>query len=317
MDKTIGSLSDTLKELAGGWAQLSVLGSFVLYLLGYLSLRFHLTSFGIEADLTVVDERYVFAGARFLIHLMTSVPILVLILLLPAALIVLCHRLLPRRLRRCLADFFRTRATPARLATAGIVVSVLSIQLVMRQCFLMSNLLLRPDLPPPRWLQAVLLEESAFGALYFPALVLVTAAAAGLWRLALGRPARGPLDRPLTALLGFLLVVQLGLLPVNYGILIAGREVPRVAHLGDPGGLPEGSEAWLIWERRDSLTFLVRGREPDPAASPASGPAVDRERPSDHRRLLTVAREEVPRVEITCYDPILRILFRRADSPCL
>ena len=68
-------------ELAGSWAVISALGSFVLYLAGYLSLRFHLTVLGIGTDLNVFDERYLFSGAKFLIYLTTTLPICVLLLL--------------------------------------------------------------------------------------------------------------------------------------------------------------------------------------------------------------------------------------------
>src|SRR5687768_2560840 len=40
-------LSDRVKTLAVDWAAYAALGSFVLYALGYLTLRFHLTALGI------------------------------------------------------------------------------------------------------------------------------------------------------------------------------------------------------------------------------------------------------------------------------
>ena len=69
------------KALAGNWATYSAIGSFALYLLGYLALRFHLTVLGIGTDLAVLDERYLFAGAKFLVYLVMSVPIVVLVAL--------------------------------------------------------------------------------------------------------------------------------------------------------------------------------------------------------------------------------------------
>ena len=44
------------KGLAGGWSQYTVVGSFVLYVLGYLVLRFHLTALGLATDLTIVSK---------------------------------------------------------------------------------------------------------------------------------------------------------------------------------------------------------------------------------------------------------------------
>ena len=59
-------LGDKVKGLAGTWTAYTALGSFTVYLLGYLTLRFHLTALGVGTDLAVLDERYLFAGAKFL-----------------------------------------------------------------------------------------------------------------------------------------------------------------------------------------------------------------------------------------------------------
>ncbi|HEX4947971.1 MAG TPA: hypothetical protein VFZ34_14965, partial [Blastocatellia bacterium] len=67
-EKATASLTAQLKEFAGSWAKYSALGSFALYVVGYLALRFHLTVLGVGTDLAVLDERYVFTGARFLIY---------------------------------------------------------------------------------------------------------------------------------------------------------------------------------------------------------------------------------------------------------
>jgi hypothetical protein len=68
-------LSDRVKTLAVDWTAYAALGSFVLYLLGYLTLRFHLTALGIGSDLSVLDERYLFAGAKFLVYLVSPSPL--------------------------------------------------------------------------------------------------------------------------------------------------------------------------------------------------------------------------------------------------
>ncbi len=291
------------------------MGSFVLYLLGYLSLRFHLTSRGIETDLMVIDERYLFEGARFLAYLMTSIPSLILLVLVPLVPLYLVGKLIPgRRLRRFFSEGWERRCTANRLAMAGIVASVVMIQLVMRQCFLMDNLLLRGSLPSPEWLRSLLLGESVLGALYFSGILAATLAVAGLYLLARRWGGETPRSRFMIGLLLLLVVVQAGLLPVNYGILVAGHSVPRVAHLGDPGTPLEGRDAWLIWERPDSLTFLVRDRETRSADPASAGPEGGSGQPG--RSLLTLKREAVQEVEVTCYDPILRILFLDEASPC-
>ena len=77
-----GDLAKRTQELGSHWTSYTVLGSFALYVLGYLTLRFHLTALGIGADLSVLDERYLFTGARFLIYLISSVPSLVFLVVL-------------------------------------------------------------------------------------------------------------------------------------------------------------------------------------------------------------------------------------------
>src|SRR5262245_22310545 len=132
-------LSDWVKTLAGDWSGYTVVGSFLLYVVGYLSLRFHLTVIGIGTDLAVLDERYLFTGTRFLVYLVSSVPNIVLVTL-PLALIAwtVC-KLLPERTR---ARLWSWVMQPTRLAVFGIVVSVIMIQFVMRQCFVFNDLLL-------------------------------------------------------------------------------------------------------------------------------------------------------------------------------
>ena len=44
--------------LGSNWTTYTVVGSFLLYVVGYLALRFHLTAIGIGTDLAVLDERY-------------------------------------------------------------------------------------------------------------------------------------------------------------------------------------------------------------------------------------------------------------------
>src|SRR5689334_4294162 len=74
---------DTLLDLGKIWAGIAALVTVVLYVLGYLSLRSHYSAFGIDVDLGVFDNRYSFAGARFLVFALTTlaswtIPLLVL-----------------------------------------------------------------------------------------------------------------------------------------------------------------------------------------------------------------------------------------------
>jgi hypothetical protein len=284
MADLLSDVGERVRALAGEWSTYSVVGSFLLYVVGYLALRFHLTVIGIGTDLAVLDERYLFTGARFLVYLVSSVPIILLIVL-PLGWIAWRSRgVLPAATR---ARILAWGKEPTHLASAGIVFAVIMIQFVMRQCFLFSNLLLAPNLPAePAWLVALLLDDQ-FMPLYFSALV-----AGCLISLAILAALRRPeAERPpaaATKLLAFLAAVQLLLLPVNYGVLILDKTLPRVVALGEES-LSPGDEAWLVWEGKDGVTFLVRSR--------------------DGKRLVTLPNEKVTRTEILGFDRILPRLF--------
>src|SRR2546425_5893728 len=225
------SFADRVKAIGGSWTAYTAVGSFVLYVLGYLALRFHLTVLGIGTDLSVLDERYLFAGAKFLVYLVSTVPIVVLLGLVLAAVLYGCSWLLTGTsaatlLQRAWARLQAWCLHPVRLTLTGIVLAVLMLQLVMRQCFFFSNLLLAPRPPQPAWLGAFLLAPNdGPRSLYFAALVAGTALTAVLFWLARGsdpQPAPGSFLR---WLLGFLVAVQGLMLPVNYGILIADKTI--------------------------------------------------------------------------------------------
>ena len=74
MADLLDDLGARISALGSNWTKYSVVGSFVLYVFGYLAVRFHLTAIGVGTDLAVLDERYLFAGARFLVYLVSSVP---------------------------------------------------------------------------------------------------------------------------------------------------------------------------------------------------------------------------------------------------
>ena len=300
-------LSETVKNLAGTWTALIAVGSFGLYLLGYLVLRFHLTALGIGTDLNVLDERYLFAGAKFLVYLATSLPLVVLIVLVLAALIYLPYRILPTRFRTKVRDggtswwkrHSGSWSNPNRLALIGIILSVVMIQLVIRQCFFLSNLLLAKTLRGPGWLQVILLASSdELRALYFSGLMAGAAVTGGLFWLVRNMPQHTLMSWLMEGIFAALVLVHLLMLPVTYGILIADKVLPRVASLSGEPELEQGQEAWLTWEGSDWVTYLLR----------------DRKNGRDTRMLITLRRSDVKKTAIIAYDPILRVLFAEDEK---
>jgi hypothetical protein len=287
-------LADPLRDLGEQIAALgshrttfTVIGSFLLYLVGYLTLRFHLTALGIGTDLAVLDERYLFTGARFLVYLVSSVPIIILIALPVAVLLWMAGKVVPEATRRRVGPWIMH---PARLTAFGIVFAVVMIQLVMRQCFIFSDLLLARELPQePAWLVALLLD-GRFMPLYFSAMVAACAVPIAILLALRNAPAEGGAAFA-RGLLAFLAAVQVLLLPINYGMLIVDKTLPRVAALSEKKPLAAGDEAWLVWEGKDGVTFLVRSEE-------------------RHRRsLLTLSRADVKETEIVGFDRILPTIF--------
>jgi hypothetical protein len=287
MADLLQELGDRIKALGSDWTKYTVVGSFLLYVLGYLALRFHLTAIGIGTDLAVLDERYLFTGARFLVYFVSSVPKVVLIALPITVLAWLLLKLVPEAAR---AKASNQLMEPGRLAYFGVVFSVVVIQSVMSQCFFFSDLLLAPSLPQePAWLVKLLLDDR-FMPLFFSSLV---AACAVPLAILLALRNFGPLSGSVAFaknLLVFLAAVQLLLLPINYGVLIADKSLPRVAAIGAQP-LADGEEAWLVWEGKDGVTFLLRSKN------------------VNQRTLVTVPRGEIKRTEIVGFDRILPKLF--------
>ena len=281
-------LGQQVKLLAGDWSKYTVLGSFVLYLTGYLALRFHLTAIGVGTDLAVLDERYLFTGARFLVYLVASIPNVVLVALPIVAVGAVAWRLATDRVRTRARLLF---ADQRRLTIAGVVFSVILIQFFMRQCFVFTDLLLAPRLPSdPSWLVAVFTNDM-LKPLYFSALVGACAVP-----VAILIATRGMANEPGRAgwrgLLVLLTAVQVLLLPINYGVMIVDKSMPRVASLGAAEKIGADEEAWLVWDGKEGVTFLVRNRT------------------QDQRRLVTLPRADVnKRIEILGFEPVVNRLF--------
>ena len=273
MTDVLQDLAERVRAVGSDWTKYSVVGSFVLYVVGYLALRFHLTAIGVGTDLAVLDERYLFTGARFAVYVVAAVPS-VLLMAMPFALGA-WGLWKVASVRRTVTRWWL--AAPAAFGVAGIIFAVLAIQLVMRQCFTIANLLLAPQPMQPSWLVGLLLDDRLMP-LYFSA--LVAACAVPLIILAALRHVDGRGSMTIVkGLLAFLAAVQVLLLPINYGVLIVDKTLPRVAAVGDKP-LTSGDEAWLVWEGKDGVTYLVRSATATAYASHASafGDQANRDR---------------------------------------
>ena len=289
-----------LGALAGKWAAYAAIGSFLLYLFGYLTLRFQLSTFGVATNLDLFDEKYLFAGCRFLVYLVSSVPNILIVALIVAAFAYVPYRLIPLSVKEAfhkrVADWF---AKPIRLPFLGVALAVVFIQFAMRKCFVFGNVLLRKQLPD-EWLSSVLLANEARLSLYFSALLAGTLLTGVILLVILrGETTITPTSRIMTALLIFLFTVEFLLLPANYGVLISTQELPRVIEAGGEGIPAAGLTSWLVWESKDALIYFVRD-------------------PEDQRMLVTVPRKDT-RISVVAYDNIFCVLFganQAGSSPC-
>lgn len=266
---------EKLKGIATSWSAFTALGSFILYFLGYLVLRFQLSAWGVATDLAIFDERYLFAGARFLVYLVSTA---VSVLLLASPLLLVCW-LLNRWAR------FRDWRGTWNYALIGVIFAVLFIQIFEKKCFeFMNSLLVQRDLDGDHWLRAVLLDSAPYyEALFFAALVGGVAVTAWLLYQSHLEKIRRPV---LEVLLIFLFAVEFLLLPVNYGVIVSTRDLPKVANFAP-------AEAWLVWEGKERTTFLV----------------IDKE-----RKLVSIPNSEAKKLEITGSENIFRRLFPEAPA---
>ncbi len=288
------SLESRVKTLATAWSTALAAGSLALYAAGYLAQRFRLRALGIEPELEIVDERYLFTGAHFFIYLLTLVP-MALVFLLPLALVVaVARRWRPPRARidgtgRAAARAL-WQAPPGRLGLFGVVWAVAAVQLVMRRVFYLEDLLLEPLPCDPFWFERLARDETGVAEpLLLAGLVLLTLPTL----LCLARAGR---RRAWAAPLAALALVQLLLLPVHFGVLAAGGAVDRLAAL--PGEEP-ASKVWRIFATGAESTFLVE--------RPGS-PAV--------RRLVIVPAKKLERLEVTRRERLFAVLAAREGNTC-
>jgi hypothetical protein len=292
----LSGLLERAKALGSGFGAYSAFGSFVLYAVGYLVLRFHLTALGVGTDLSVLDERYLFAGANFLIYIGTTIPIALLTGAFAAALVYGLYRPLPTVARRAVSEFARRRLASADTrAIVGIALALAVIQIVMRKCFFFTNLLVKPELPSQAGWMTWLWVNDGYLPLYFSGLLLGLLVPLALWAWPVAEgPQLSPGLRWKRGLLGTLIAIQAFLLPVNYGVLVFDNALPQTASLGAEA-LAAGDRAWLVWEGKETATYLVS-------------------RQGQKRSLVALPRADSKRIEIVGYAS-LPVLLRPVSHP--
>src|SRR5579864_2056477 len=115
-------VTEKLGNFAGKWTGYAAFGSFLLYLVGYLTLRFQLSTYGVATNLDVFDEKYLFAGCRFVVYLVSAVPNILIIVLLLAAISYFPYQLVPHSLKDRAGKAMRIWcSSPLHLPLVGVV----------------------------------------------------------------------------------------------------------------------------------------------------------------------------------------------------
>ena len=296
-------LFDKLKNSANSLMLNTSLVSMILYIIGYLSIRFHLTALGIGTDLTIVDERYLFTGARFVIFLICAIPSLLFLFILASSLFYLPIVILPSSLKQPTTAWLSKRwqaikswwSQNDRLLIAAIILAVLEIQLVMRQSFFISNLLVSTDFSEiPEFIRLLMLQENShFLTLFFMLLTGFWVSSCCLYALSLKITLKTTQTLFLQGVLGFLVMLQFLLLPVNYGTLYVDKSMPKVNNLGSKRSLATGEQAWLVWEGSKGNTYLLWDEL------------------KKTRVLVLIPKGDIKSIEIDAYDPLLSMIVKQ------
>jgi hypothetical protein len=287
---------DKIGALAGKWTTYAAFGTFLLYLFGYLTLRFQLMAYGVVTNLDAFDEKYLFAGCSFLVNFLLALLVLLFLVGLLGFLVFLISRPIPKRSREYIAARIRILLHHSLASLVlGSAAALLLIQLGLRQCLLLHNVLLADELPDA-WISRILLASEAEQGYYFTGMV------AGMV-LTLAMLAAGLCYSPvvpvtttrklLTGLLTSLIAIEFLFLPINFGMLINSRQLPRVAQISTSEKLPDGAMAWLVWESKDILTYFLLDR-------------------NKRRYMITIPRKD-NQVSIVGSDPIFKVVF--PDDP--
>jgi len=278
-------LGSYVKSLSSNWTSYTLLGSFIIYLTGYLSLRYHMTVLGLGVDITVFDERYLFAGIKFFVYIVSTVPILVLIgmvVYFPLKIIVNLFVRIFSLQSYSISNYF--------LLLTGITIAMISIQFYMRKCFTLVNLLVSSIPPKDEWLTDILTKNSMFTDLYFPLLLLALFITFIIWWNVNQVDSMNSEFFWLKKLLAFLIALQFLFLPINYGALIMDKSIPRVTK---PSFLKDNkykdAKIWLVWEGRNGMTYLTDS--------------------ANKRTLITLNKKDITSNEILCYDNVLKIVL--------
>ena len=255
-----------------------------VYLFGYLALRFHLTVLGVFTELGVLDERYLFAGAHFVVFLAAMIPALALFALPVGALAWLMWRRMPA-LHKRIAALFRNAGL---LVWTSLVLAIVAIEFLMSACLPLHDLPFGGR-PEPPWLFDLLQNPNPISRTLFFLGLTVCAMAVCAPVIAASRL---PLETwGLKVLFGaavLLATITVLLVPVNFGVVVMPYSMGRVEAMGKVP-IPAGQRAWLLWEGKEWMTYFLES--------------------GGRRKLVAVPTKEIDRIEVNGSDSLFDIMY--------
>jgi len=276
-----------LKAASDGWALAIASGAALLYASGYLAVRFHLTALGVATDLSIVDERYLFAGAKFLIFSLTLIPTILLIAAVVGLPFIVFRRVIKKK--RWGQINITSRGVLA-ITAAGILIFV---QFVLRHCFLITDVLLQ--VPVDDWIMTVFFLPGGPEIYYTIALTVTILTVAVAIRIQKRHGNEDRVERALRVTILFLIGVEVFLLPITYGVMVMDKHFPRAA--APVAAVESGEEAWLVWEGPNDRTYFIRNSI------------------GANRRLVTISIKKQDKLEVSGYDSISTLSATHVDSP--
>jgi len=299
-----------LNWLEKNWATFITIGSFVLYFFGYLTLRFHLCAMNVTSDYQFIDERYLFAGVNFFLYLFLSIPIVVLLIfiiicivfifyILNKLLLQMIAKLLPKTTQSYIQtkwkNFVSYLVGPLPLLCTSVLLTFLFIQIVMRKVLLIKSISLLKSLPDDGIggiLLHLMMNCQNSSNFYFMSLIIVTGLSMTSWLYLKQVQFTQIKLKILHIFLGILILIQIILLPVTYGILINEKQLPKIAK-NKALPLKTTESAWLIWEGNKYMNFLVKNSQ------------------TNKTRVLTVSRDTIKHLSVEGTDCVFELVYKK------
>jgi len=265
---------ENLNLMEKKWSTFIMIASVVLYFFGFLSLHSHLYVMGVTPDYQFINGRYLFDGINFLLYIIFCIPpVIPLILLLMCIIYIfrfsnklfmqITAKLLPKNVQSYIQTKWHNYVSfffgPLPLLCIIILLIFLFIQIVMRKVLHIVHIPLWKVLPDDSTygnFLVFLFSHQGKGSSYLFVLLIVTGLAITSWLYFKQIQFTQIKLKILHIVLGVLILIQIILLPISYGI-ISNKQLQRISK-NNSLPLKTTENAWIIWKGNKDIYFLVK-----------------------------------------------------------